>query len=58
MTTLRTLATELGFDNSYGLRAFADDLLDDIEDDRAEVPADVEQILRDAVAATAGLYGK
>jgi len=57
MTTLKTLATELGFD-SYGLRAFADDLLDSIEDDRAEVPADVEQILRDAVAATAGLYGE
>lgn len=50
MTTIQTLATELGFDNAYGLRAFADDLLDSIPDDRDEVPADVEQILRDAAA--------
>lgn len=50
MTTIQTLATELGFDSPYGLRAFADDLLDSIPDDRDEVPADVEQILRDAAA--------
>jgi len=50
MTTIQTLATELGFDTSYGLRAFADDLLDTLASDHDEVPADVEQILRDAAA--------
>lgn len=52
MTTIHTLAAELGFDNAYGLRAFADDLLDGIEDDRAEVPADIEATIREALAAS------
>jgi len=47
MTTINALAAELGF-QPYGLRAFADDLLDSIEDDRAEIPADVEAIIREA----------
>lgn len=51
MTTIQTLAAELGFDNTYGLRAFADDLLDNLPDDRAEVPDSIEAILREAVGA-------
>lgn len=51
MTTIRALAAELGFRNSYDLRAFADDMLNDIPDDQGEVPAEIESVIREAVEA-------
>lgn len=53
MTTIAALAAELGFETAYGLRAFADDMLDGIEDDRAEVPTDIEAAIREAAAQAA-----
>ncbi|PFG19891.1 hypothetical protein [Serinibacter salmoneus] len=47
---VQALAAELGFSTAYELRAFADDLLNDIEDDRAEVPVETEAIIREALA--------
>jgi len=49
MTTLKTLATELGFDTPTGC-APSPTTCSTASSDRAEVPADVEQILRDAAA--------
>lgn len=48
MATIDSLAAEYSM-TAYGLRAFADDLLDDVADDFTAIPAEVEDILREAL---------
>ncbi len=43
--------------DAYGLRAFADDLLDGMEHDDVEIPADTERTLREALDSTQGGEG-
>lgn len=51
--TIAELAAEYNL-TPYGLRAYADDLLDGLKGDDAEIPAETERTLRDALAQAEG----
>ena len=53
MATIASLARELGM-QEYELRAFADDLLDGLAS-ADEVPAETEQMIREAIAQSESL---
>jgi hypothetical protein len=54
MTTINELAREHGM-HPYALREFSDDLLDGVEGDDGEVPADTERAIREALGTAAKL---
>lgn len=53
MTTIEELANEYNL-TAYGLRAYADDLLDGLEGDDSEMPEDTEKTLRAALDLAGG----
>lgn len=54
MTTINELAREHGM-HPHALRVFSDDLLDGVETDDGEVPADAERTIREALGTSAKL---